>query len=142
MKLIHFAIWTTSVALTASLMALVALYGLTRPSLKVLHTWKQPDSLNYQSYGPYYLSIVETDCNWRSLPFSFCDDRHHILYVGRDSGTPIYGHMLAFPFKPGINGMKTALQQAAVTWTPIGVTFKATTGHQLFIPKQAFIGGR
>jgi hypothetical protein len=142
MKLLNVGIWGFSVVATASLMTLVTLYGLTRSSLKVLHTWKQPDSLKYHSFDPYYLSVVETDCDLSRLLMSFCNDRHHILYVGHDSGTPTYGHMLQFPFEPGINGMQTDLQQATVTWTPIGVTFKTPTGHQLFIPKQAFIGGR
>jgi hypothetical protein len=140
-KLIQLGIWLTSVGVAAGLITSLALYRLTRSSLKVIHSWQQPSQVNYKSNDPYYFSIVESDRDWRSYPFSFIPKYRYLIYVGMSS-TPSYGHFLEFPFDPGLDPIATYLNQANVTWTPAGVTFKAPTQHELFIPQKMFTGGR
>jgi hypothetical protein len=141
-KLLALGLWTTSVLITAGLITSVGLYSLTRQSLKVVHTWKQPSQVNYQSNDPYYLSVLESDRDWRDYPFTFEPKYRYLIYVGINDKTPSYGHFLEFPFDPVVTGIDGYLNQSTVTWTPAGVTLKTPTQHELFIPKQMFIGGR
>jgi len=76
----------------------VLLFWLHRPSLKVVATWKQPSDIKYDGLGPYYLSVVEDDIDWRAFPLFV--QRSYFIYAGRDSGTPSYGHMIDFSFDP------------------------------------------
>ena len=123
--------------------ALSTLWLAHRQSLSVVAQWKQPASLAYDTLGPYYLSVFKSDIDWRGFPLT-CQRRYSI-YVGRDSGTPSYGHMVDFTFYPTQSDyadVQRAITNSTTEWNPDGVTFVATSGHRLFIPKVMFIGGR
>jgi len=93
-KFLHLASWMSLVVVLTA----VLLYFLHRPSLKVVATWKQPSDIKYDGLGPYYLSVVEDDIDWRAFPLFV--QRSYFIYAGRDSGTPSYGHMIDFSFDP------------------------------------------
>jgi len=121
------------------MLTLLGLYTLTRPSHRVIHTWKQPDDIPYDG-ATYYLSIVEADLDWRGFPVHV--SRRYYIYVGRDSDTPVYGHTLDFSFFPFSEDIDTHIQQSAVLWSADGVTLETLSGHRLFIPQRMFTGGR
>lgn len=118
----------------------ILLFSLTRPSLKVLHTWTQPDSISYDSFDPYHFSVVEGDLEWRGFPFSV--SRRHFIYVGIEAGRPTYGHMIDFSFHQETMPLEEHLDRSSVLWTEEGVTFYEASGHELFIPREMFVGGR
>ena len=122
------------------LLALVLTYFLHRPSNKIVAQWKQPDLINYKSFDPYFLSVVERDVNWSHFPLNW--ERHYEIYVGKENGKPAYGHFIEFSFHPGYDGIDSHLKKSTVEWTDAGVIFKEASGHVLFIPKDMFIGGR
>ena len=122
------------------LLALVFTHFLHRPSNKIIGQWKQSDSVNYKSYDPYFLSVVERDVNWTYFPLNW--ERHYEIYVGSNSGTPTYGHFIEFSFHPGFDDVGAHVKKSTVDWSDAGVTFREASGHVLFIPKDMFIGGR
>jgi len=63
--------------------AIIAVGG----SGKVLATWKQPNTLNYNSYGPYNLSVVEKGRIWNTLG----NYRYYSIIISADSNSA-YGH--------------------------------------------------
>lgn len=121
-------------------MALIITYLLHRPSNKIMAQWQQPATIAYDSFDPYYFSIVERDIDWKYLPFSW--QRHYDIYVGREQGVPGYGHFLEFSFHPGAIDLETHLKASQVEWRAEGVKFNEASGHQLLIPKRMFVGGR
>lgn len=129
-----------SVMLLSCTIVVILLYALHRPSNLILAQWQQPSSIQYDAYDPYYFSIVEADFDWKYFPFNLT--RHHYIYVGREYGTPSYGHYLEFSFHPSLDSLKNHLKKSTVAWTADGVTFNEASGHRLFIPKPMFTGGR
>lgn len=119
---------------------LILLWALHRPSLDVVHQWEQPASITYDDWGPYYLSVVESDLDWRGFPLHV--ERNHFIYVGRDAGSPAYGHMVDFSFHPYPEDLERFLDRAEVEWTAAGVLLELPSGHRLFIPADMFTGGR
>jgi hypothetical protein len=112
-------------------------------SLAVVAQWKQPASVQYDGVGPYYLSVFESDYDWRGFPLDW--SRRYSIYVGRDSGSPSYGHELDFTFYPmesDHSDVRTAIKNSKTEWQSEGVLFITTSGHRLFIPKDMFTGGR
>ena len=136
--------WVSSVLCIAVLLTLLGLYVLSRPSLRVIQTWAQPSSIQYPDGAIHYLSVVESDRDWRGFPFHL--SRRYIVYVGLESGTPSHGHAIDFSFYPGnanpAEDLRTVIQQSNVKWSLEGVTLQTISGHQLFIPAQLFMGGR
>ena len=137
-RLLNLFVWLVSVLLISFVLAIVGLYLLTRPSLRVIHTWKQPDSIQYNDGATHYLSVVESDLDWRGFPINV--SRRYFLYVGLESGTPTYGHVIDFSFHPFPEDIQTYIRQSTVEWLSDGVTFQTVSGHRLFIPKQMFVG--
>ena len=125
-------------------LALVITFFLHRPSMKVVAQWKQPAAISYDDWGPYYLSVVEDDRDWRGFPLQV--GRNYFIYLGRDAGTPSYGHMIKYSFHASYpddsDNLELFLGKAAVQWTAEGATLELPSGHRLFVPKQMFIGGR
>jgi hypothetical protein len=134
------ALWLAGTLAAAVGLTAGALYVLTRPSLRVVSSWRQPEAVRYDGFDPYYLSVVEGDLDWRGLPFAL--RRRHFIYVGLESGKPTYGHMVDFTFYPFPDDLVTYVRQSTVEWSDEGVTFRPPSGHALFIPKRMFIGGR
>jgi hypothetical protein len=134
-------IWTLLLSIIFSLLlALVFTHFLHRPSNKIIAQWKQSDLINYKSFDPYFLTVLERDVNWTSFPLNW--ERNYEIYVGSDNGIPGYGHFIEFSFHPGYEGLDSHMKKSTVDWSDAGVTFKEASGHVLFIPKGMFIGGR
>ncbi len=114
-----------------------------RAPRSVVAEWKRPDSIDYQSFGPYYLSVLRDGPDWSGFPLHV--SRNYSLYVGRESGTPTYGHVVKHSFHPGADHYhdeETHIKASRVEWTAEGVTFHERSGHRVFIPKSMFVGGR
>ena len=124
----------------SAVLALVFTHFLHRPSNKIIGQWKQSELINYKSFDPYFLSVLERDVSWTSFPMNW--ERHYEIYVGKEIGVPGYGHFIEFSFHSGYDGLETHLKKSSVEWTEAGVIFKEASGHVLFIPKEMFIGGR
>jgi hypothetical protein len=135
-KVLKFAGW----CIATFLLALIIVFVLHRSSLDVVHQWQQPTSVTYDDWGPYYLSVVEDDRDWSGFPLYV--ERNYLIYVGRDSGKPSYGHMVKYSFHAYPDDLKTFLTKAQTNWTDKGVELLLPSGHSLFVPKDMFIGGR
>lgn len=129
---------TLVAAMFGLLVAVVATSYLTTPSNRVIKQWHQPKDVDYQSYDPYTLSVVEGEIEWYLFGFK----RRHYLFIGRGSEAPAYGHYLDYTFHPGSGDIDAHIGRSTVQWAPEGLTFVEATGHRLFVPKVMFIGGR
>lgn len=138
-RLLVLLAWLLSVLIVSGLVTVFSLYLLTRPSLRVVQTWKQPDDIRYDE-GVYYLSVVAGDLDWRGFPFHV--SRRYFVYVGRESGKPTYGHMVDFSFHAGVYDVEEHIRRSSVEWSNEGVTLQTVSGHRLFIPARMFVGGR
>ena len=140
-KFLSIFAWLVSVLLVSSILTLGGLYLLTRPSMHVIQTWKQPDSIQYADGATHYLSVVENDLDWHGFPVYV--SRRYFVYVGLESGTPTHGHTVDFTFYPmNLDDIENYIRQSSVTWSDDGVSFKTLAGDQLFVPKQMFMDGR
>lgn len=108
-----------------------------RPN-RVIAEWKQPDTIKYDSRGPYYLRVKEGNVDWSFFLLGW--ERHYEIFVGREGG--VYGHSIEFSFDPDYEDLESYLKRSNVEWSEAGVTFNEPSGHVLFIPKQMYIGGR
>lgn len=112
------------------------------PTNRVIQTWKQSDDIKYDSFDPYYLSVVEGGMDISRFPFTI--KRNYYIYVGRDSGKPIYGHFIDYSLHPNtsdIYNVTEHIKKSNVIWSQEGVTFEEASGHKLFIP-DSMLGGR
>ena len=97
---------------------------------EIIGTFKQPGNITYDY--TYEMRIKEGSrvqriwSNLRRLEIS-------VYRIGNKNG---YGHRTEI-FVPGTDVSKTA-----VSWNFDGITVAFDTGHSLFIPKSAFVGGR
>ncbi len=124
------------------LVAFLGTLAYIRPTDKVVMTWKQADDVSYNPPGPFYLSVVEDDIGIGRLPFS--TERRYYIYVGRDSGKPIHGHVINYSFHPDVSdlyNLEAHIRKSKVIWSTEGVTFEEASGHKLYIPK-SMLGGR
>lgn len=138
-RLLRVAMWLA----TSLAMSLVFLFAMHRPSLAVVFQWRQPPELTYDGQGPYFMSVVKDDIDWSGFPLRL--GRNYFIYVGRDAGTPSYGHMIKFSFHPAAtdpDDLQAFLRAADVQWSAEGVRLTLASGHSLFVPKKMFIGGR
>lgn len=91
-----------------------------------------------------HLILFEGDRDFRGFPLSV--ERRHYLYIGRD-GTPSgYGHRVSYDLHAGmVDPSLTAdayAKRVTVTWTDAGVAIEQPSGHRLFVPQRAYVGGR
>jgi hypothetical protein len=91
---------------------------------------QQPKELNYNTYDPYSLRIIKQK---RTL------GSEYIIMVSKYV-EPGYGHVLNYPEPYVIS--EDELKKVIVKWSSTGIELQLTMGHKLFIPKNAFIGGR
>jgi hypothetical protein len=117
----------------------IILIWLQRPTFRVIKSWKQSADISYSSFDPYFLNIVEDNIDLGHLPFTA--PRNYFLYIGKENDEVTYGHIKNYSFEYNDN-IDEYLNGCEVEWTSKGVTFKESSGHSLFIPKKAFIGGR
>jgi hypothetical protein len=130
----------------AALLALIAaaiIANQLRPTNTVVWQTCQPDSVMYDDFDPYCLSVVEGAADMQFVPFRM--GRVHYLFVGRGTGAPSYGHYVAYTpqyvhFAPA--DLADYLTEAAVEWEADGLTFVEPSGHRLYIPAEMFTGGR
>jgi hypothetical protein len=115
-------------------------FVLSYPANQVIKQWTQPSDINYQSYDPYCLSVIEGPRRWIN-PANL--ERTHYIFIGRGTDAPSYGLYLDFNFF-GYGKAETDAHIAAskVEWNTDGVTFIEASGRRLFIPAAAFTGGR
>jgi hypothetical protein len=115
----------------AALALLLALCFLRWPSKR--HQWDQPANVNYQSYDPYSVVIYEVSPLLAAYP------RYEVFVVNSPSLS--YGHVVEYGFHNAAHELDY-FSRCIVDWSPDGITVTEPTGHKLFIPKKAFIGGR
>lgn len=133
--------WLISLAVVSAILTSGLIYTLTRQSLNVVQTWQQPADVQYDDASPhYYLSIVESDLDWRGFPLDV--RRRYFIYVGRDAGRPTYGHIIDYSFHASGASLQNHIARSQVEWSSDGVTFREASGHVLFIPAEMFTGGR
>lgn len=132
-RLLSFLTWTA----IAAVCALVALLLITRSSDRELRGWSSPGA-------EYHLLVVEGERDWRSFPLALT--RHHYLYVGREALASGYGHRVSWDLHVEmISGDATWVDYLAacnVEWSEHGVAFEEPSGHRVFIPRHAYVGGR
>jgi hypothetical protein len=111
------------------------------PSNRVVWQTCQPGDINYESFDPYCLSVIEGSLDWQSSLFS--PPRRYRLFVGRGTEAPGYGYEVeySFPLAPR-DDPDGYIRESKVQWTKEGVTFEEPSGQRLFIPKRLFIAGR
>lgn len=105
--------------------------ALSVPRRQVVARWDAPG-------GAYHALIVDEgpDRLTRSL-------HRWRLYLGHDAAEPSYGHYVSLPELPDLYGEDGAKwRESRVNWTPAGVRLTFWTGHELFVPAQAYEGGR
>ena len=107
-------------------------------SSRVVAQWGQPSSVNYASFDPYFLSVVDVGTDYSTFPWG----RNHEIFIGRGTSAPDYGHYVRFSFHRTSDDLDAYIRQSTVTWTSTGVTLTEASGDQIFVPKAAFVGGR
>lgn len=127
-----------AIAVSALITSLLFI-GLQRPTFHVLKSWEQSVAIDYSSFDSYFLHIVEDNIDLGHIPFTA--QRNYFIYVGKDENEVIYGHAKNYSFEYN-HDIQAYLDDCKVDWSQKGVTFKEPSGHSIFIPKEAFIGGR
>ncbi|MET8797828.1 hypothetical protein ABZV91_15495 [Nocardia sp. NPDC004568] len=96
---------------------------------EVLRTETQPATVEYDG-STYYAGLLrrESLLLHRRLP--------DVIVVGRDPGMG-YGHPVYFE----ILGNRDP-ELASARWSPAGVAIRLDSGHEVFVPADAFTGGR
>lgn len=94
--------------------------------------------MDYKSFGPYCLSVVEGRRLWTTFGWP----REHYLFIGRGAEAPGYGQFVPFQFFPGGDDVGEHIARSTVEWTDNGVTFISASGHRLYVPREGFVGGR
>ena len=132
--------WFLLGALVAGLVGFpIGFFVLTRPSLRVVHTWKKEPAALYDGQA-LFLTVFESGADWRGFPLATRPT--YAIYVGRDVGTPGYGHEMPFAFYDALGDDDATIKSATVAWNDEGVLFVSPSSHRLFIPKAMFLGGR
>ena len=98
---------------------------------KELYRSEQPEGVDYGSFDPYQLTIVEGSVQWDALGWP----RSSILSITRSEDSS-YGHFIEIDF-PGAN--KDGFE---AEWHEAGLAIRFPSGHNLEIPKASFMGGR
>jgi hypothetical protein len=138
-KLLSVILWLFSVVACAVILDVIVVVALVYGGggNRQVAEWTQPANIKYDSTVPYRLAVVET------MPEKMFTRPKHFIYVGRDTGSPGYGHYCDFSFYNYESGdIDSCIRQSKVEWSKDGVTLESTSGHKLFIPKKSFIGGR
>lgn len=139
-------IWMALVRVFALVVSVIigysAAYEITRPSNRVIARWQSPSGIPYD--GPKCLMVVEGATELPHLILTSHLKRYHYVYVGRACDQPGYGHTVSFePCCYQVVESDAYWRDADVRWTMEGVTLTLKqSGHRLFIPARAFVGGR
>jgi len=138
---------TGILAAVVAFLASVAILGAApTPTLRILHTWVQPEGLDYDGDGDaadgprYYLHLVEGSLDLGNFPFTV--KRRTFLYAGRDAERVSYGHMKPYSLEETFSTIDDYCGECSVVWTVAGIELTEPSGHRLFIPADRFAGGR
>lgn len=107
---------------------LFVLVAASRSSGKVLFQSTQAPSVHYGSWDPYELRVLEGPARFGL----FYSQPTAVIWVTK-AGDPFYGHSIGTDLPSDVSD---------AVWTADGVDLRFASGHRLFIPKSAFVGGR
>ena len=97
----------------------------------MLYESQQPTHIDYGSFDPYVISVVQGPIQWNTLGWP----RSIILRVTRKGDTS-YGHFIEIDLHVDDD------EETVAVWTEEGIDVTFSLGHKLTIPKRAFVGGR
>jgi hypothetical protein len=132
----------TAVMLVSLPMSLFLFWLVNRHSDRIIWQSCQPDGVKYGSFEPYCVSVVEGEMIPYILSPPWDWPRRHFLYIapGPYDAAPSYGCYLDFPIRSQSDDDIRA--SSNVEWSNEGLTIVARSGIRIFVPKEAFIGGR
>ena len=132
------AVYAVFIALfTLAVVVPVCLFIATRPSHAVLASYPAPQDA--RDAGSCVL-VLEGSMDWDGFPFHV--SARHSLYIGRECGSPSYGHVKEYSLHPEPTLLEEHLRKSRAEWSDDGVTFIEASGHRLFIPGAMYRGGR
>lgn len=105
---------------------------------EVVKSWPQPQEIAYDAKGPYALYVLRGPFIWKKLNGP---TRTYLLWIDQANSPPSHGHEKQYQFAEYVD-VESHIDRCTVEWNPEGVTFLEPTGHRVFVPKNAFIGGR
>lgn len=70
------------------------------PSNRVIWQTCQPEGINYGSFAPYCVAVVEGSVDWQYA--FFMEHRRYSIFIGRGKEAPAYGHSVEFSFSFGV----------------------------------------
>lgn len=97
--------------------------------------WRQPPEVDYHSFDPYTLWVRPAREDSRGTALY----EVRVLHGDDPDG---YGHSMQFSVLASGSSEPPFIKNAQVRWSPEGVTLSLPSGHSLFIPRAAFVGGR
>ena len=128
-----------TVIFAGAFFGLLIINGLTlwaiHPTGRVIASWREPLPMD-KDQTQYEMRLVERDRRIFYGPF----ERTMELHVHR-VGNPGYGHSVPVRLF-GTADDQECRDTCFVNWTESGIEFTQSSGHRLFIPKSAYIGGR
>lgn len=69
-------------------------------------------------------------------------EREHELWITRGQDTPAYGHATRYGLHASLTPEAEWLSRSRGHWDERGFTFEEPSGHRIFVPRAAFVGGR
>ncbi|MCK5490980.1 MAG: hypothetical protein KAI67_03990 [Candidatus Pacebacteria bacterium] len=90
----------------------------------------QPESIKYNSYDSYCVSITK---EYQAL------NSELYIWVAKEVD-PSYGHVISYPNPSVIDEQE--LQDTKINWTNEGIEIETYLNTKIFIPKKNFIEGR
>lgn len=141
-RIVTALLWICAGVFLASILFSLA----NRRSNEIVREWERPASMGTPGSLLYYLSVVETDRDWRDFPFLDLVKRNHSIRVGSKYIPSRSGrdHWIKYSFHPGWDycDLESFLDDAEVKWTDEGVELVLPSGHRLFIPRRMYAEGR
>lgn len=101
----------------------------------VIAKWSQPSTIDYESFDPYMLVVLDAGSVARS-------QRLYQVRVLHGTDPDGYGHSMHFGVLAADNMDDAFIRDSEVEWSATGVALTVPSGHRVFIPKASFIGGR
>lgn len=98
---------------------------------RLLARFPQPARLDYHSFGPYEVQLFAGPLRWRILGWH----RGLLLHICRQ-GAPEQGHDVLLDI------LGAGAEDLSLDWRPEGIAVRLGTGHRVWIPRAAFVGGR
>lgn len=117
---------SVSIGLLLGVLAMALMFN-TTSSAQVVLKQCQPKNVSFGSYEPYCAAVTRIGKNYH-------------IFIGRDAADfPSYGHVIHYPHQTVV---QSDIPKDHFAWSEDGISWIGGTGHTLFIPKDAFLGGR